>query len=279
LQCNTIRSDNEVRFIAPRVQCVALRCSRVETEETTSAVIHTNRLEVKHTVKTPALCAHAVQARSLRLGTMAVETWFAASVGPHGAHADIQAFLDMAEENREEARTKNDGTADGGAAGTPPGVTVTPNESIYLEPNQVHNCTCFINQPRCTIYGQHSVLTGTIEITHECQEFRLVDCDMRELTILTSSEYQKQSTREIHYTLHNVRGTAKDWTLRLPDAQLHMRFCDIHFTNPITGALRAFDIAHSTLQGFPWQTVHELQTCSVQHSTVPTTAPAQSPSQ
>jgi len=73
-----------------------------------------------------------------------------------------------------------------------------------------HNCNAIVNQSTSHINGQHSLLTGVIEITEECETFVLNDARVNQFTLTSTAEYKRDKARPAMFILRNVHGHVKD---------------------------------------------------------------------
>jgi len=118
-----------------------------------------------------------------------------------------------------------------------------------------HSCNALLNQPQFVIDGRHSILTGVLEVTEECESLLLVDCRAAQLTLTTSAEYKRDTPRPSTYVLRNVHGTAKDWCFDLPEGTLRLEHCRLTFLNQVLGRLKKVEVVQSVVVGGPWRGV------------------------
>ena len=130
-----------------------------------------------------------------------------------------------------------------------------------MEPmsSPAHNCTALVNQPTLVLDGRHSMLTGTLELTDECEAFRLVDARADNLILMSSAEYQKEHATTSTITLRNVSGTVKDWHFDLPKCTLRLEYCTLRFVNGVTGTLGAVEEVFSVCEGNPWRSLNRAE--------------------
>jgi len=250
LQCRSIRSGgkNTLTLQAPRVQCTQmLQSASVQSELITSV------RQQSQTSTTQELDAENVTAKTIRVDTLCIgdhlrlERLHWNTVGPNSTHPTLQAFFDAVDDRRTAASSSSETTSS---------EISYESEHIVLEATSVpHNGNSMVNQHRCLIDGRHSVLTGVLEVTEECESFTLTDTRAAQLTLTSSSDYKRDTSPSCVYTIRNVHGTVKDWCFHLPGCTLRIEHCTLAFTNQVLGELKAVDVRQSIITGAPWRSL------------------------
>ncbi|HIB84408.1 MAG TPA: hypothetical protein EYO59_07360 [Chromatiaceae bacterium] len=239
VQCRMIRCgrDNMLLLQSPLVQCSErLVCTSLQSDlnnsvRVSSSVVHTEELDVQRTATTKDLCT-----QTLTIGkTFEAHQWFYNTIGPNGTHRTLQDYLDASDDLRNATETSQ--------------TTRTTQHAIMEASDTAHNCNAIINRPKCVIDGRHSLLTGVLEITEECEELLIVDARVSQFTLTSSSEYKREQSRPIRITLRNVHGHVKDWCFEMKDAVVCFEFCHITFQNKILGCVNNVVFLHSVLEG------------------------------
>lgn len=241
VQCRSVRCgrDNLLMLQSPVVQCQQkLQCGSVQAElasvvRVTATTVHTHDAEISHTLhakdtRTQTLCIH----NNLRLDKMLFNT-----VGPNSAHHTLQDYFDACDDLRQHS----------------PAHTECTHHAVMETSNTTHNCNAIVNHSRCSINGQHSTLTGVLELTEECETMTINDARITQWTLTSSADYTRQTARPATLTLRNVTGDAKDWCFDMPHATLRLEHCNITFHNNILGTLKKVETAFSTIHGDPWR--------------------------
>lgn len=242
VQCRSVRSGSVLTLQAPRVQCTQkLACASVQSElaytvQLKSHATATEELDVGTRATVAALDVRG----ALRVGPpnkqLRADRWWFNTVGPHATHATLQDFLDAADDARQAGDT-----------------ALAHSHAVMETTHTPHSCNALVNQPSLTLDGRHSILTGVLEITEECERLLVVDARVAQLTLSTSGEYTRDTPRPTVYTLRNVHGTAKDWCFHLPKGVLRLEHCSLTFTNQVIGELQAVEVVQSVVRGGPWR--------------------------
>jgi hypothetical protein len=281
VQCRTIRTPNAtgpsastgsatstasaatsmLTLQAPIVRCTeTFRCASIETDLGRCTRLDTGTL----TAQDGSVANTLHVGGDVRVGgniwvqdRMPLATLFARTVGPHSAHRTLQDALD------DECMGSPTPTTTTTTDNTNPCCSTRshhplPPDHLTMEPVSCppHNCTAIVNQPRLLLDGRHSTLTGTLELTDECEELRIVDARVDRLTIMSSAEYQREHARPSEIVLRNVSGTVTDWHFDLPRCTLRLEYCTLRFLNGVTGTLGSVKEIYSTSEGHPWRTLH-----------------------
>lgn len=241
VQCRMIRCgrDNLLVLQSPLVQCSErLVCSSLQSDlnnsvRVSSNVVYTEKLDVCKTATTQQL-----NTQTLTIGnTFEAHKWFYNTIGPNGTHRTLQDYMDASDDLRNASNT------------TPSTTKLTTQHAVMEACDSAHNCNVIINRPKCVIDGRHSLLTGVLEITEECEELVIVNARVSQFTLTSSSEYKREQSRPIHITLRNVHGHVKDWCFEMKDACICFEFCHLNFQNKILGCVKSVKNVYSVIGG------------------------------
>ena len=257
VQCRSLRSNQVLTLQAPRVQCTQkLACASVQSDlsqcvQQKSHATTTDELDV--TERATVTDLHVTG--GLTIGTkdqlFHADLWWFNTVGPHGAHRTLQDYIDASEDVRARVTSATSATS----PSSPSPASPTTDHAVMQSTSIPHSCNALINQPQFVLDGRHSILTGVLEITEECESFLLTDCRAAHLTLTSSAEYKRDTPRPSTYVLRNVHGTAKDWCFDLPEGVLRLESCQLTFLNQVLGKLKRVDVVQSVVRGGPWRGV------------------------
>lgn len=240
VQCRSVRCgrDNLLVLQSPVVQCAQkLVCGSVQSELASTVrakanTVTTHELEVTNTVK-----AEHTQTNSLTVqGVLMLDKLLFNTVGPNSRHRTLQDYFDAADDVRASTETH----------------TESIHHAILEATNTAHNCNAIVNHARCFINGQHSLLTGVVEITEECESFVLNDARVSQFTLTSTPEYKRDKARPATFVLRNVHGDVKDWCFDMPETVLRLEYCNLTFQNNVLGTLKHVETLFSTVVGEPW---------------------------
>lgn len=257
VQCRSVRSSNVLTLQAPRVQCTQkLACASVQSElsqcvQQRSHATTTDELDVSQRATISRLRVEG----ALTVGRQfQADRWWFNTVGANGSHRTLQDYLDASEDVRAAAAATTTATAAAATTTTTP-PPLTTDHAVMEATSLPHSCNALLNQPRLVLDGRHSILTGVLEVTEECESLLLVDCRAAQLTLTTSAEYKRDTPRPSTYVLRNVHGTAKDWCFDLPEGTLRLEHCRLTFLNQVLGRLKKVEVVQSAVVGAPWRGV------------------------
>lgn len=246
VQCRSVRCgrDNVLMLQSPLVQCSQkLMCGSVQSELTSTVrakanSISTNELEVAKTANVRHLQTdHLTVQGNLQMDKLLFNT-----IGPNSRHRTLQDYFDAADDIRAKAT----------AAAS---YTESTHHAILEASNNAHNCNAIVNYAKCHINGQHSLLTGVIEITEECESFVLNDARVSQFTLTSTPEYKRDKARPATIVLRNVHGDVKDWCFDMPETVLRLEFCNLTFQNNVLGTLKKVETLFSNIIGEPWRMI------------------------
>ena len=232
--------DNVLVLQSPIVQCSErLVCTSLQSDLNNSVRVSANHIDAEELTVHRKTTLSELDTRTLTVNrTFEAHSWFFNTVGAHGTHRTLQDYLDASDDVRNASTN--------GSPDTQPNT----QHAVMEASDTAHNCNAIINRPKCVIDGRHSLLTGVMEVTEECEELLIVDARVSQFTLASSTEYkraQSHSTRTI--TLRNVHGNVKDWCFEMKDATIRFEFCQLEFQNKILGCVKGIDIIHSVIGG------------------------------
>jgi hypothetical protein len=241
LQCKVLKHPSKLVISTPVLQCTneltarAVQCSEsVRTHELHAAEASVKALACKGaaTLQDAVVRGRLVLKPPHAAGSgLDVGGWFAGAVGSGGLYPTLQDAMD----------------ADAAV------------EHVQLQPGSVHNCTALVNQARCVIQGNGSVLEGVLEVTQACTHLAIENATLRDFTIHTSEEYTSTYACASTVVLRSVRGTLKDCALRLPMGHLQIEHADLAFKNQLLGELKRISLLFSRIEGTPWCGIDDVE--------------------
>lgn len=248
IQCRSVRHPTELALQAPRVHCTQRFASasvhadvvQANTQLTTPNLEVKNKLNVTGDTKTRTIHVDQDVCIGSNAAPLCLTRWMWNTVGLHGYHRTLQDFLDADDEAPDtDARGKT-------------GLVV------FESTTTAHNCHATIDRQSLIIDGRHSLLTGTLEITHDCDSLLIIDARISQFAITMASVEEEKTTNPPKQTmtsivLRNVRGDAKDWAFQLPHGRLTFEHCDVEFQNQVLGTMERVITTHSTIRGNPWR--------------------------
>lgn len=246
VQCRSVRCgrDNVLMLQSPLVQCSQkLMCGSVQSELASTVrakanSISANELEVANTAK----LEHTQTNRLTMQGNLQIDKLLFNTIGPNSRHRTLQDYFDAVDDIRAKFT----------ATTTTAFYTESTQHAILEASNDAHNCNAIVNCVKCHINGQHSLLTGVMEITEECESFVLNDARVSQFTLTSSTEYKRAKARPATFVLRNVHGDVKDWCFDMPETVLRLEFCNLTFQNNVLGTLKKVETLFSNVVGEPW---------------------------
>lgn len=254
VQCRSVRCsrDNILMLQSPVVQCSQkLTCGSVQSELASTVrakanSMSTNELEVANTAKVE----HTQTNRLTLQGNLKLDKLMFNTVGPNSRHRTLQAYFDAADDIRAQSQSQSPSAS--------ASHTESTHHAILETSNTAHNCNAIVNHSKCLINGQHSLLTGVVEITEECETFVLNDARVSQFTLTSTPEYKRDKARPATFVLRNVHGDVKDWCFDMPQTTLRLEFCNLTFQNNVLGTLKKVETLFSNVAGEPWGMLEEI---------------------
>ena len=250
IQCRTIRHPTELALQAPRVHCTQRFACNALHADVLHASTHTktNSLSVEHEAAVNVLRADHIHISDEMTiggkGALCVDRWLWNTVGIHGRYKTLQDFLD-----------NDDQAPDTDTRGK-------MSHVVFESTTTPHNCNATLDRQSVVLDGRHSILTGILELTSDCESVLIVDARISHFTIVSAPEASGETTstssvdkrmKQVSIVLRNVHGHAKDWAFQLPEGRLTFEQCDIEFQNQVLGELEKITTTHSTIRGTPWR--------------------------
>jgi hypothetical protein len=185
-----------------------------------------------------------MQTNSLTVqGVLLLDKLLFNTVGPNSRHRTLQDYFDAADDVRASTDARTEST----------------HHAILEAANTAHNCNAIVNHTRCYVNGQHSLLTGVVEITDECESFVLNDARVSQFTLTSTPEYKRDKARPTTFVLRNVHGDVKDWCFDMPETVLRLEYCNLTFKNNVLGTLKQVETLFSTVVGEPWGVLEQVR--------------------
>ena len=242
VQCRSVRCgrDNRLMFQSPVVQCSQkLVCGSLQAELASTVRAQANTITTHELDVSAKLTSHHTNTQTLCLQqNVLLEKLLFNTVGPNSRHRTLQDYFDACDDLRANHKT--------------PPYTECTHHAVLEASNTAHNANAIVNHTKCHINGQHSLLTGVVEITEECEHFVLNDARVSQFTLTSSAEYKRDKARPAVFVLRNVHGDVKDWCFDMPHTVLRLEYCHLTFQNNVLGTLKSVQTVFSTVEGEPW---------------------------
>ena len=240
VQCRSVRCgrDNILMLQSPVVQCTQkLVCGSVQSELAHTVRATANSMTTQNIEVSKSANIEDTHTKHLTIqDTVLLDKLLFNTVGINSRHRTLQDYFDASDDLR----------------ATQQPYTQSTQQAIMEAHNDAHNCNAIVNQRICHINGQHSLLTGVIEITEECETFVLNDARVNQFTLTSTSEYKRAKSRPATLVLRNVRGHVKDWCFDMPHTTLCLEYCNLTFQNNVLGSLKGVEMVFSKVGGNPW---------------------------
>ena len=245
IQCKSVRAGNHLTVQAHTVQCSHVLAATMMNANVVSAKnLEATSAKVGNAI-TESVVAQSVRTDALSIGTSQLDVVLQYTIGPNSHFLTLQEAMDYYD-----------------SLETP--ATGAPSLHFVFESNSVHNVTTAVRCSSVLLDARHTVLLGSIELSHECDRFELVDARVEGLAILTHEEHRREHAATRH-VFRNVRGDARDWSFDVVEGVLDLAYCDLDFINPVIGTLQRVETRYSTLRGTPWLMLSDVREVCEHH--------------
>lgn len=242
IQCKSLRAGRHLTVQAHTVQCSHVLAASMMNANVVSAEKLDAPAAKLGAVTSESLAAQSMQTDALRIGVTQLDEVLRCTIGPNSHFRALQEAMDHYD-------------------------SLDHCESevhLAFESGSVHNVTSAVRCTSVVLDARHATLVGSIELSHECARFALLDARIEGVTILTHDEHRREHAATQH-VLRNVRGEARDWSFDVVGGVLELAYCDLDFINPIIGTLQRVEARYSTLRGAPWLTLSNVEEISTHH--------------